>query len=84
MRLGIKNDSAPKHQGGSTVPPSLCAGMKNSSAPMVDACRWCFDQGVLVRVTGDIVALSPPLIIENHHVDRLFGTLSDAIRAVPA
>lgn len=41
--------------------------------------RRCFDEGVLVRVTGDIVALSPPLIIEKPHVDRLFGTLADAI-----
>ena len=44
----------------------------------------CFDAGVLVRVTGDIVALSPPLIIEKPHVDRLFGTLADAIRAEAA
>ena len=41
----------------------------------------CFDAGVLVRVTGDIVALSPPLIVERHHVDRIFGTLAEAIRA---
>ncbi len=53
-------------------------------ARAMEVFRWCFDQGVLVRVTGDIVAVSPPLIIENHHIDRLFGTLSDAIRAVPA
>jgi beta-alanine--pyruvate transaminase len=46
--------------------------------------RTCFDKGVLTRVTGDIVALSPPLIVERPHVDRLFGTLADAIRAVPA
>jgi beta-alanine--pyruvate transaminase len=46
--------------------------------------RRCFDEGLLVRVTGDIVALSPPLIVENQHVDRIFGTLSEAIRAVPA
>ena len=32
--------------------------------------RRCFDDGVLVRVTGDIVALSPPLIVEKPHVDR--------------
>jgi beta-alanine--pyruvate transaminase len=46
--------------------------------------RWCFDHGLLTRVTGDIVALSPPLIVENKHIDRIFGTLADAIRAVPA
>jgi beta-alanine--pyruvate transaminase len=41
--------------------------------------RRCFDDGLLVRVTGDIVALSPPLIIEKHHVDRIVTTLGDAI-----
>ena len=41
--------------------------------------RRCFDDGLLVRVTGDIIALSPPLIIEKHHVDRIFTTLADAI-----
>ncbi len=41
----------------------------------------CFDAGVLIRTTGDIVALSPPLIIEQRHLDRLFGTLAEAIRA---
>ena len=48
----------------------------------MDIFRKCFDDGVLVRVTGDIVALSPPLIIEKPHVDRLIGTLSDAIHAI--
>jgi len=46
--------------------------------------RRCFDAGVLVRVTGDIVALSPPLIVERAHVDRIVGTLAEAIRAEPA
>jgi beta-alanine--pyruvate transaminase len=54
------------------------------TARAMEVFRWCFDNGVLVRVTGDIVAVSPPLIIEKPHVDRLFGTLADAIRAVPA
>jgi len=53
-------------------------------ARAMEVFRWCFDNGVLTRVTGDIVALSPPLIIEKPHVDRLFGTLADAIRAVAA
>ena len=41
--------------------------------------RRCFDDGLLVRVTGDIIALSPPLIVEKSHVDRIFTTLADAI-----
>jgi beta-alanine--pyruvate transaminase len=54
------------------------------TARAMEVFRWCFDHGVLTRVTGDIVALSPPLIVEKPHVDRLFGTLAEAIRAVPA
>src|SRR3546814_6691652 len=32
-----------------------------------------FDDGLLVRVTGDIVALSPPLILEKSHIDEILG-----------
>lgn len=46
--------------------------------------RRCFDAGVLVRVTGDIVALSPPLIVEKPQIDRLIGTLGEAIAAEAA
>ena len=44
----------------------------------------CFDAGVLIRTTGDIVALSPPLIVEAGHIDRIIGTLGEAIRAEAA
>ena len=44
----------------------------------------CFDAGVLIRTTGDIVALSPPLIVEPGHIDRILGTLGEAIRAEAA
>lgn len=44
----------------------------------------CFDDGVLIRTTGDIIALSPPLIIEKPHIERIFSTLADAIRAEAA
>ncbi len=40
----------------------------------------CYEQGVLVRTTGDIVALSPPLIIERPQIDQLIDTLGKAIR----
>ncbi|MDP2696957.1 aspartate aminotransferase family protein [Thalassospira sp.] len=38
-----------------------------------------FEKGVLIRTTGDIIALSPPLIIEKSHIDQLFGTLRDVL-----
>jgi beta-alanine--pyruvate transaminase len=42
----------------------------------------CFNRGVLARVTGDIIALSPPLIIEKAQIDELVGTIGAAIKAV--
>ena len=50
----------------------------------MDIFRRCFDDGLLIRVTGEIIALSPPLIIEKTHVDRIFNTLGEAIRAEAA
>jgi beta-alanine--pyruvate transaminase len=40
-----------------------------------------FDAGVLIRTTGDIIALSPPLIIERTHIDELFGKLGQVLKA---
>jgi beta-alanine--pyruvate transaminase len=40
----------------------------------------CWQQGILVRFTGDTIALSPPLIIEKTHIDRLVGTLGAALK----
>jgi beta-alanine--pyruvate transaminase len=40
----------------------------------------CYDKGALVRTTGDIIALSPPLIIERSHIDQLIETIGGAIR----
>ncbi len=42
----------------------------------------CFARGQLVRTTGDIIALSPPLIIEKSHIDQLFGTLREVLKTV--
>ncbi|HZF46990.1 MAG TPA: aminotransferase class III-fold pyridoxal phosphate-dependent enzyme, partial [Sphingomonadaceae bacterium] len=35
----------------------------------------CFDAGVLIRVTGDIVALSPPLIIDENQIKTMISTI---------
>ncbi|MES2957848.1 MAG: aspartate aminotransferase family protein [Pseudomonadota bacterium] len=40
----------------------------------------CWEQGVLVRTTGDTVALSPPLIIEKAQIDRIVDVLGAAIK----
>jgi beta-alanine--pyruvate transaminase len=40
----------------------------------------CFEKGVLIRTTGDIVALSPPLIISRPQIDELVGVLGSVLR----
>lgn len=42
----------------------------------------CFDNGLLVRATGDIIALSPPLILERSHIDAMFAMLAEQIKRV--
>ncbi len=39
-----------------------------------------FEAGILIRTTGDIIALSPPLIVEKSHIDQLIGTLSTVLK----
>jgi len=41
-----------------------------------------YENDVLIRTTGDIIALSPPLIIEKHHIDTLFGKLADILKGL--
>jgi beta-alanine--pyruvate transaminase len=40
----------------------------------------CYAEGLLIRTTGDTLALSPPLIIEREHIDRIVATIRGAIR----
>lgn len=42
----------------------------------------CFDTGLLIRVTGDIIALSPPLILEKAHIDEMIGRIGDVLEMV--
>ena len=39
----------------------------------------CFRAGLLIRVTGDIIALSPPLIVEPDHMGRMAETIRAAL-----
>jgi beta-alanine--pyruvate transaminase len=42
----------------------------------------CFEAGLLIRVTGDIIALSPPLIITKPQIDQLIDRLSQVLQQV--
>ena len=39
----------------------------------------CYDKGVMLRTTGDILAFSPPLIVERQHIDQIVDTVRGAI-----
>ncbi len=41
-----------------------------------------FENGLLIRTTGDIIALSPPLIVEKQHIDELVGGIGDVLREI--
>jgi beta-alanine--pyruvate transaminase len=42
----------------------------------------CFERGVMVRQTGDVIAMSPPLIIEPKQIARIVETLAEVIRGI--
>lgn len=44
----------------------------------------CYEKGVLIRTTGDIIALSPPLIIETSQIDQIFETIASVLKELPS
>jgi beta-alanine--pyruvate transaminase len=41
-----------------------------------------YDKGILIRTTGDIIAMSPPLIIDKPQIDELIGTLAGVLKTL--
>jgi beta-alanine--pyruvate transaminase len=50
------------------------------TARAFEAFLTCYEKGVLIRTTGDIIALSPPLIVEKSQIDEIFGTIGEVLR----
>ena len=48
----------------------------------LDVFKRCYDKGLMVRVTGDTIAMSPPFIIEKQQIDTIFSILSDILMVV--
>ncbi|PTM40646.1 aspartate aminotransferase family protein [Bosea sp. 124] len=63
----------------------LVAGVELASRPGAVGARAyeafvdCFEKGLLIRVTGDIIALSPPLICEPAQIDEIVSLLRAAL-----
>ena len=53
-----------------------------AGARAFDVFTRAFEENVLLRVTGDIIALSPPLIVERHQIDEIIGKVGDLLRRV--
>ncbi|MGE4368824.1 MAG: aspartate aminotransferase family protein [Burkholderiaceae bacterium] len=66
----------------------LVAGIELASRPDAPGARAaevfakCFDQGLLVRYTGDILAISPPLIINESQIQEIFGKIGEILKTV--
>jgi beta-alanine--pyruvate transaminase len=43
--------------------------------------RNCFDDGVLIRTTGDTLAFSPPLIIEESQIETVIESVRSTLRS---
>src|SRR5690606_29281987 len=48
-------------------------------ARAAEAFQACYERGVLLRYTGDTLAISPPLIISESQIDQLFDTLKSVL-----
>ena len=66
----------------------LVAGIEMESRPGAagkrgyEALTKCFAKGLLVRTTGDIIAVSPPLIVEKAQIDRIFSTIAEVLATI--
>ncbi|HEX8788613.1 MAG TPA: aspartate aminotransferase family protein [Telluria sp.] len=64
----------------------LVAGIELESIPgkpgarAYAAFKKAFADGLMIRITGDIIALSPPLVLEKQHIDELFGKLAAVLK----
>ena len=47
-----------------------------------DAFLKAYESGLLVRTTGDIIALSPPLIVEKSHIDQIVDVLGGILKSI--
>ena len=52
------------------------------TARAFDAFLKCYEKGLLIRTTGDIIAMSPPLIAEKSHVDQIIELLSGVLKTL--
>jgi beta-alanine--pyruvate transaminase len=60
---------------GIELEPDLAGPTKRAARVL----QHCFDNGLLIRTTGDTIALSPPLILSERELDTMFDMVAAAI-----
>jgi beta-alanine--pyruvate transaminase len=60
----------------------LAAGPDGAGKRGAAAMQRAFEEGLLVRITGDTIALSPPLIISEAQIGEIFAKLRQVVQAV--
>jgi beta-alanine--pyruvate transaminase len=48
----------------------------------MEVCIKAYEAGLMVRVSGDVIALSPPFIVEKSQIDEIMDVLSKVIKAI--
>jgi beta-alanine--pyruvate transaminase len=43
----------------------------------------CYENGLLVRVTGDVIALSPPLIVSSAQIEEMAARVGEVLASIP-
>jgi beta-alanine--pyruvate transaminase len=49
------------------------------SVRAMECLQRCYETGLLIRTTGDIIALSPPLILQKEHIEQMFEILAKVL-----
>ena len=53
-----------------------------AGARAFDVMKKAWEKGLMVRITGDTLAISPPLIVNEAQIGQIFDTLADSLREV--
>ena len=53
------------------------------TARAFEAFLKAFEKGLLIRTTGDTIALSPPLIVSKAQIDEIFSILTGILKTLP-
>ncbi len=68
--------------GGTSTPVELEPRAGKPGARGQEAFLAAYEAGVLTRVTGDTIAMSPPFIVEKSQIDQMVTTLRDVLHKI--